>query len=231
MPRKFSIIDDTQADALLSAPVSRPIHEDEIEAYGALLGRCFLKEPWNEAFVAVLEDPRSRESFLHYSSLSDVREFAEKGYVYVIDDLKGLVLGFTSEMISPEGFERIEELWFTQGCEHLVPYERELLTKRLEILQQGEGGHGWMNERFPDGYNFIYGICVDPRHRGQGVFGALIDPLIASCTEQGKPLCLDTFSERLVSIYEYKGFKLLDTVESHDIDPPMPPHRQMALFR
>jgi GNAT superfamily N-acetyltransferase len=76
-----------------------------------------------------------------------------------------------------------------------------------------------MDELYPDGYAYIAAICVDPGARGSGVFGALIDPLIAESRAKQLPLCLECYAEGLIQVYGSRGFQVVKTFVNDD--PPL----------
>jgi ribosomal protein S18 acetylase RimI-like enzyme len=76
-----------------------------------------------------------------------------------------------------------------------------------------------MDELYPGGFVYIAAICVHPGARGRGVFGVLIDPLIAESRVKHLPLCLECYSEPLIDLYRGHGFQVVKTLTNED--PPL----------
>jgi ribosomal protein S18 acetylase RimI-like enzyme len=73
------------------------------------------------------------------------------------------------------------------------------------------------------GKSFVYlqVIGVAPAHQGQGSGGKLLRALIQKCEQTGKPLYLETETERNVSMYQRYGFQVVKQIILPVIDLPM----------
>jgi len=80
----------------------------------------------------------------------------------------------------------------TRGFNRLVAYDR--VARRLHH-EHARGPH-W----------YLAAIGVEPEHQGQGVGGALMQPILSRADAQGAPCYLETHREDNVRLYERHGF-------------------------
>jgi hypothetical protein len=50
---------------------------------------------------------------------------------------------------------------------------------------------------------------VDAPYRGSNALGLLLDPLIERSAQEGLPLCLEAYADKLVAHYGKKGFAVV----------------------
>jgi GNAT superfamily N-acetyltransferase len=136
---------------------------------------------------------------------------ARKTFDPAFDNLPaGTVLFDTAGIFSVHDYEAIQKRSLDRGCETLNAAEAQMIRQRAQLLDFAEDAV-WCARACPDGYGYIAAVCVNPRYRGRGVLGALLDPIIARAEDAHIPLCLETYDKRSKGIYSHKGFRLIDT--------------------
>lgn len=61
-------------------------------------------------------------------------------------------------------------------------------------------------------------VAVASELKGTGAFRRLIDPVIAECDASGIPMVLQTHNPNNVPLYEHFGFKLVEKVDSKELE-------------
>jgi GNAT superfamily N-acetyltransferase len=137
---------------------------------------------------------------------------AGKAFDPAFDNLPaGTVLFDTTGIFNIPDYEAIQKRSLDRGCETLDAAEAQMIRQRARLLDFADDA-AWCAHACPNGYGYIAAVCVNPRYRGHGVLGALLDPVIARAEDAHIPLCLETYDERSKDIYAHKGFRLIDTV-------------------
>jgi GNAT superfamily N-acetyltransferase len=129
----------------------------------------------------------------------------------------GLILIGSRDAPTASGLNALHEQGFVEGCRNLPVHSRDALKARLEQMRDLSNG-SWMGRFCTGDFRYIASICVDEAYRGTGVFGRLMDPLIAECDRLRIPLCLECYSERLVALYGNRGFEVVSTVHNRELN-------------
>jgi GNAT superfamily N-acetyltransferase len=129
----------------------------------------------------------------------------------------GLILIGSRDAPTASALDTLHEQGFVEGCKSLPSHSRDALKARLEQMEDLVNG-SWMGRFCTGDFRYIASICVDEAYRGTGVFGRLMDPLIAECDRLRIPLCLECYSERLVALYGNRGFEVVDTVHNLELN-------------
>ena len=78
---------------------------------------------------------------------------------------------------------------------------------------------GWGRERGPGGdHIYFYMWAVDRTARGKGSLRRLINPFFDYADEHNLNCYLECYSDRLQSMYEHLGFKLIDVLSDPAFD-------------
>jgi GNAT superfamily N-acetyltransferase len=198
----------------------RPLKTKEYGVVAELFARSFAEELWCAALVEALPSPEERHAFLLGNCRTDLEGFALWDGAFVVESARsaeptgrpaGLILVGRRDRPTGAELDALNARAFEEGCATLSPQSRELLSARLAQMEALVNGR-WMDRYCEGDFRYIYGICVGAAYRGAGIFGQLIDPLIAECDERGIPLCLECYAEHLTALYGSKGFEVVDTV-------------------
>ncbi|MDR2106562.1 MAG: GNAT family N-acetyltransferase [Coriobacteriales bacterium] len=129
----------------------------------------------------------------------------------------GLILAGGRDAPTAFDLDALHAQGFEEGCKSLPLHSQDALKARLKQMENLENGR-WMSRFCTGDFRYIAVIGVDEAYRGTGVFGRLIDPLIAECDELRIPLCLECYSQQLAALYGSRGFEVVDTVHNPDLN-------------
>ena len=78
-----------------------------------------------------------------------------------------------------------------------------------EVRINATGGHEW----------YLYNLVVRPEAQGQHLVGKLLSPMLEYCEQSGRPVYLETHSEKNVGMYRHFGFEVASdgTIPSTDV--------------
>ena len=123
------------------------------------------------------------------------------GEVYVTHDVKGaacwLPPGRTTTTLIRQirsGMLRLPFRFGIAGFNRLLAYDA--MARKLH------------HSDAPARHWYLAAIGVEPEHQGQGIGGALMQPILARADAQGLPCYLETHREANVRLYERHGFKV-----------------------
>jgi len=186
------------AMASMSGPVR--LSESQATAAAVLLSRAFQEDA---AMVSMIPELVQRSRDLPFLFTPIVRYALAHGEGYTTGDtLEGAALWLppgettpTSEGIGQAGIgEAAQEL----GAEIMGRLGN--LTAYLETLHA---------QVMPEPHWRLFFLGVEPERQGQGIGGALIQPMLARMDTAGEPCYLETFEARTIPFYERHGFRVV----------------------
>ena len=165
-----------------------------------VLARAFHAQPYD---TYIEPDPARRMYILRESFRCRIRHCLAVGEPYGTGEtLSGValwmppgVLHLTKEQEQEFGFDRLREIFGETALAREAPLS-DALTAAHERHMTG-----------PHWYLPILG--VDPTRQGEGIGGALMEPVFAAADSGGLPCYLDTVQRRNVPFYQRHGFKVL----------------------
>jgi len=188
------------------------LQDEQLDAAGEVLGRAFHDDPLN---LYIFPDEEKRRRVLPWMLRTATHYAQRHGEVHTTpDNVEGAAVWL------PPGGTAISNLRMLMAGMWRVPFKAGLgatsrfmrmsshLDKRHEHDVQGRH---W--------YLMILG--VEPERQGQGVGGALIQPVIARAEGDGLPCYLETMKEINVTFYRKHGFAV---VSEGDIPDDGGPH-------
>ncbi|MBI3838431.1 MAG: GNAT family N-acetyltransferase [Planctomycetia bacterium] len=123
------------------------------------------------------------------------------GEVYVTSDVKGAACWLPPEKSTATLIRQIRSGML------LLPF-RFGMTGFTRLLAYDAMARELHHEDAPGPHWYLAAIGVEPEHRGQGIGGALMQPILARADAQGLPCYLETHREANVRLYEKHGFKV-----------------------
>lgn len=72
-------------------------------------------------------------------------------------------------------------------------------------------------------HRYLQAIAVTPPRQGRGIGGALLEPMLERCDQEGLPAYLESSTHRSRALYERYGFAFLGTAVELPGGPPMWP--------
>lgn len=172
---------------------------DKIPAAAAVLARAFHDDPiWTWTFPS--EEDRAR--LLPWWMEVSTRYCQLFGEVHASGDISGVAdwltpgnTSFPPDRLLAAGYGPMREVFGER------PYER--FMRMLAITQPLH------EEAMPGPHYYLMLLGVDPPLQGQGIGGALIQPVLARADAAGLPCYLETEREINVRFYLRHGFRVL----------------------
>jgi ribosomal protein S18 acetylase RimI-like enzyme len=174
--------------------------EGQVEEAGEMLGRAFFDNPMS---VYLLPDAEKRIRPLSWMFGATTRYGHLYGEVYTTrDKVDGAAIWLSPES-PPMDRERIIGAGMMEMPEKLStePFQRLMVMKRHfdELRQRDAAEPHW----------YLWTLGVDPPRQGQGVGGALLQPVLARADEAGLPCYVETDKAINVPFYQRHGFEIL----------------------
>lgn len=171
----------------------------QLDQASEMAGRAFYDDPFLE-YLAPEEAKRARltPSFIgkviRYSSLY--------GDVYTTPALEGVACWLPPDNPTPTFLRMlrtgllIEPLKFGwAGFRRFM----KVVNYTEEVQKRSVPGPHW----------YLWVLGVDPAHQGEGIGGALMQPILMRAEADGLPCYLETMNERNVPFYQKHGFKVV----------------------
>jgi len=163
----------------------------------AVLSRAFHNEP---NFAYITPDERARRAVLPWFFHSAIRVSQLYGEIYTTETLDGGAL-----WISPG---RVLTFVRMLGAGMLaMPFKLgwKGFSRSVNLGTRVQEVHRRLARR-PHWY--LMALGVEPSKQGQGIGGALIEPILSRADADGLPCYLETFHERNLPFYEKLGFRI-----------------------
>ena len=165
------------------------------------LARAFCDYPLLKYYYP---DNLKREKIAYCFFASAVYMGIRSGEVYATSiDMEGVAVWMLSDQYPKSTIESLRSIPFSVACglfRHGI-YKMKVVGDHLDSVKK---------RLAPPEHMFLQTIGVEPEHRGKGLAGKLINPMLVRLDEGKLPCYLDTLDGKNVGIYEHFGFKLLD---------------------
>ena len=176
---------------------------EDVAHLSYVMKRAFENDPFHRW---LLPSDRSFRNGSHRIFASALKMSAFNGKLLTTSDLAGAAI-WTLPNYKPPAIEALK--FYALLCWYG--------GTRLPTLLKGIG---LMERHKPEAPHwYLFAIGTDPQSQGSGVGTALIRPILDLCDRDGLAAHLDTNTERNVSFYESRGFRV-----SGEFDLPDGPH-------
>lgn len=176
------------------------LNPSDIRTSGEVLARAFWDDP---ALVYILRDEATRMRRATWFLTSGAKYGNKFGEVYTT---AGKIEG--DAVWLPPGNIKMTVPRMAQTGMLLAPFKLGLgpFQRFLNVMNHVEHLH--MRD-LPERHWYLMILGVDPPRQGQGVGGALIQPILARADAEGLPCYLETMKPRNVTFYQKHGFQIL----------------------
>lgn len=187
-----------------------------------LLGDSFMEEMWFVTWLEALDEigvgkERKRE-LLRAAFADDIEAFARFGAVHMLDDMTAAVGGYRFSELRGETLTSIEEAQAGRNFLAVATPEEIALLEQREQAMSEISSFDWAREHAGEDHINFFAWAVDPEARGKGSLRRALTPFFAYADEHGLNCYLECYSDRLQSMYEHLGFRLVDELHSPDFD-------------
>ena len=174
--------------------------ERQIEEAGEMLGRAFFDNPMA---VYLLPAAATRARPLTWMFDRTARYGHLFGEVYTTTGKVDGAAIWLPPGSPPISGERVIRAGMAAMSEEMGPeaFQRLMIMKRTM--------DGLRARDVPEPHWYLWTLGVDPPRQGQGVGGALLQPVLARADEAGQPCYLETDKARNVPFYRKHGFVVL----------------------
>lgn len=203
-----------------------PDQTDLVDAAARIIGVSFLEEGWTSTYLAALggDEALARKREVSRAMIrEEVVESAPYGCAFILPDQAGAAMGLLGSEIAAAGttWPAIEDEAHARVIQMLTSDEQAKLDARATQMEP-ISYFGWGSEVAADmGYgDYIYfaAWAVDASKRGSGAFRRLTSPFFDYADQQGIPVFLECYADRLVSLYEHVGFEVFRVFEDPAFD-------------
>jgi GNAT superfamily N-acetyltransferase len=176
------------------------LQEAQVGEASEALARAFFDDPMT---VYMMPDDNQRKEILPGFMAAGSRICLPHGEIYTTP---GTILG-SANWLPPGKTEVTEEALAASGALDVLGRMGEEAARRFGGLmaQLGELHHAAVS---PDHWYLLI-LGVDPPRQGQGVGGALIEPILRRADAEGKACYLETMKPRNVTFYGNHGFEVV----------------------
>jgi GNAT superfamily N-acetyltransferase len=194
---------------MLTQKVAIHLVASQVRPAAAVMARAFFDDPF---FTFVLPKPDRRRRLLPWIFEKTISYGLRSGKVFTTPALEGVALWLGPDKTSLGGMDTLLTGLF------LLPIKlrwRELgRSLRLarsagQLHTQTVSGRHW----------YLVDLGVEPDLQGQGVAGALLQPVLALADRQALPCYLETNNPGNLPFYEHYGFMVAGHVQARQGDP------------
>jgi hypothetical protein len=190
------------------------LKENELKEYAKLMTMRFLEDPGVVFQISCLE---RAELLFSLQCEGQIRAFAKRNAVQVLDGGKGLLIGYSMKELSGEQLLEV----FQEASIKLLEKATEdelLLIQEKALLEGAIIPQNWHIKYFDGEVFHLLVVAIDKSAKGTGAFRKLLMPVISDCDNKKMPIVLETFNPANVPIYEHFGFQLMESQTSDKID-------------
>lgn len=189
--------------------------DKQIEQAGNLMADRFAPDPGIRAQMEGLEHSAD---IIKLQCRGQVRAFASAGFLTLLDGGPSFLIGYRSDALPPESLVEVLQDASRELLDALSADELAQLQERVAPVA-AISDEFWYTCHFADQVVYVLQVvAVALELKGTGAFRRLIDPVIAECDASGIPMVLQTHNPNNVPLYEHFGFKLVEKVDSKELE-------------
>ncbi len=179
--------------------IAIPLTASQIRHTATVMARAFDGDPF---FTFSIPDAAKRGRVLPWLFERSIRYGYFYGKVYTTPSLEGVALWLGPKHASLGGMGIARTGLF------LLPLK--LKWQELERCMRLSNYADRLHKKSVTGRHwYLYGLGVEPSLQGQGVGGALLQPVLAQADREGLVCYLDTNNEKNIPFYERNGFAVI----------------------
>ena len=175
------------------------LRTEQIASAGRILARAFYSDPF---FRYILPDAATRQEKLNQYACIYVKASCLMDTVHGTGmPLSGVAVwtapgrGLTPEERSEAGMDRLPDIFGLEGFERYLGMVAHLSIERARDV--------------PLAHWYLSILGVDPTRQGEGIGGALLQPILKVSDQTDTPCYLETFVEENLAFYTHHGFRIL----------------------
>ncbi len=194
---------------MLTPKVGIPLVSSQVKPAAAVMARAFFDDPF---FTYVLSQPDRRRRLLPWIFEKTISYGLRSGRVITTSALEGIALWL--------GPDKTSLAWMDTLLTGLFLFPIKLSWRELGRSLRLARSAGQLHSQTITGRHwYLVDLGVEPAHQGQGVAGALLQPVLALADRQALACYLETNNESNLPFYQHYGFTLAGHVQSRQNDP------------
>jgi ribosomal protein S18 acetylase RimI-like enzyme len=188
--------------------LTRHVLKSDLPAVTETLSRAFFDDP---VMAWVFEQADERlEQLRAWMGLS-LDAGATRGHLYTVGDRRAAALW------SPPDVTIFDDFWGPQIASLMTELIGDEAGPKLRGLMRMVASHP------PEPHFYLMILGTHPESQGEGLGGALLEPLLERCDAQGLVAYLESSNARNLPFYERHGFEVMGEVEVADDGPVVHP--------
>ena len=186
-----------------------PLMACQVRQAARLMARAFYDDPF---FTFVLPEGERRRSILPWMFEKILGYGQRYGKIYTTASLEGIAMWLGPQKPSLE--------WTGTLLTGLFLLPLKLSRQELEkSLQQANSARKLHEQSITGQHWYLVELGVEPARQGDGVGGALLQPVLARADQESQACYLDTNNELNIPYYERFGFRLAGTAHAIQSGP------------
>lgn len=201
----------------------QPNQKELISDLATMMGTSFMEEEWTRLLLRGLDSidaPYERKLAISRAIFAcDFDIAAPLQACYTTEDTAACAGGYLASELGEISWAQCEEQAFkTLTNTVLTEEETHLLTQQMSSMEP-ISNFGWEIDAAQGGdFIHFYALGVDPNKRGSGAFRRLVEPFFTYADQEGIPCFLETFSDKLESLYTHMGFRTVEVIRDPRFD-------------
>lgn len=202
-----------------------PEQNELINTLADMMGESFLEEMWTIELLSVIDGADASQRRLELSRAIMREEFALGAPLqccYALEDRCACAGAYLKSDLGERTWESIEEQAFRNFAKHaLSEREAALLdaqASRMESISSTSWEEDVARELKASDFIHFYLLGVDKTRRGSGAFRRLVTPFFDYADAHGIPCFLETYSDKLESLYAHFGFETIREYRSPEFE-------------
>lgn len=188
-------------------------HAEHFQSLANMAGESFLEDMWTSTLLdGITKDPTRRLELSRLTLLNDILVGHSVSAVYATPEHDAMMVAFLHSDLRGNRWEDLEAAGFDENiAPHLSEEEVSLWESREKEIA---GISLWERpeEIHEDDSDFMHILmfAVDKDKRGNGAASKMMRAFMARADELEVPIYLETFSDRLESLYCHYGFEVIE---------------------
>jgi ribosomal protein S18 acetylase RimI-like enzyme len=194
---------------MLPRKVAIPLASSQVRPAATVMARAFFDDPF---FTSVFPNPDRRSSILPWIFEKTIAYGLRSGLVLTTPALEGVAMWLGPDKTSLTGMEAVLSGLF------LLPIKLSWRESKnsLRLNRSAERLHA---QAVTGRHWYLVDLGVEPALQGQGVAGALLQPILALADKQALPCYLETNNVSNLPFYEHYAFTVAGHVQAWQNDP------------
>lgn len=196
-----------------------------IDALATMMGESFLEEMWTVELLSVIDGADAEQRRLELSCALMREEFglgAPLQCCYALEDHSACAGAYLKSDLGERTWSSVEEQAFRNFAKRTLSEREAALLNAQSNRMEPISSTSWEEDEAKalgtDDFIHFCLLGVDRMRRGSGAFRRLVTPFFDYADEHGIPCFLETYSDKLESLYAHFGFETIRECRSPEFE-------------